>query len=926
MRKLFTFLVLIAITSFYSIWAVDYVKNVSITNYTFTTALPSFTTANSSISGNNVGGPTLNANGFMYTAASGSGARGTKITNMTDATDRQDSIIYEFDWNPYMILGQANSSGTTGTEPASIGTCIVRGSNDSIVFGLWFERWSLKAGTYYNTETGGRPLGDIHLMNKSTDPYNPVPAKIVVRNVNGADTQYYTNLLSPFGFLDPTKTSFYAADCDSIHMSTDLGATFKMSRWYHIKAFIDFKNQKLIYIEVTERDNIANTVKYTDLPFVNTGAKNVSRLDIAGTRGKAEAGTNNGINTNYQQQFDNFDIYTVREVAGIASVSINYKDNNGVTLKTSRIVQSQEVGTTFTVTEDDKINILYNDEYYLYDATSTDNVVVQLGGSEINLIFKKATPIATVLQINAPSTAEVHNDVTMNFNVKTQGGDIVSEGSVLFFVNNIAKSRVNVDVLGTGSITFPNLIPGEAKINALYVGDKVDFAYSDTVKSIITITPSTSTVKPYPVYFDVCDQPEIKDWLNLNVTTSTARGFSKAFTLDSLPGFAISDTLTQTYKVYYNALSTTYDKIDNAYNRADNLSFPMGQNRPKFVKMKTPWLNKGSYNVYLSHRITSTGLIKITSVTMDNKELYFPHEEMYNRILSSYSYGSNTRRQWNAKAHSGNLPMNYLGSVYIDQSNTHILKIVGDDSGYNASETFDMLQFIPVDADSMNINLTADASWAKKYWPMFDWVGFARQSDFDPNNVPATYADYTNFAIPYQVTDLTDWGTKYSHTIDSVGIKKRTIGTDDYVANYVTVYRAEDKWTRVSEGYADGTTFQYTCDLPQGNYYYETILFTDLADGSQGYRTFINSGTFSVGPGTGVNNANSTKIKVFAANSKLTVLGVKAGATILVTDITGRVIANEVAKSDVYTKSFAKGMYVVKVVSGETVRVKVLVK
>lgn len=44
-------------------------------------------------------------------------------------------------------------------------------------------------------------------------------------------------------------------------MSTDIGPTFKMSRWYHIKAFIDFKNQKLISIEVTEKDNIGKYCK-----------------------------------------------------------------------------------------------------------------------------------------------------------------------------------------------------------------------------------------------------------------------------------------------------------------------------------------------------------------------------------------------------------------------------------------------------------------------------------------------------------------------------------------------------------------------------------------------------------------------------------------------------------------------------------------
>ncbi|HRZ96750.1 MAG TPA: DUF6383 domain-containing protein [Paludibacter sp.] len=926
MKKLFTFLAIIAITSFFSVKA-DWVKNVTLANHDFTvgTTVP-FTTANSLITGNNVGAPYITAGmPFLRVGASGSGGRGTKITNMTDATPRTDTIFYEFDWNPYMIIGQANSSGTSGIEPASYAACVVRGSNDSIVFGLWFDRWSLKAGSKYNTDSLSKePLGDLHLMNLSTDEFNPVPAKIVTRTVNAVETSYYTNTLIPFSMYDPKYTSNYAVICDSMNKSTDLGRTFKMSRWYHIKAQIDFTNKNIISFEISENGVVAENKKsFTNLSFVNKGAANVSYLEIAGTRGKTEGATTNGANTNYEQRFDNIDIYTIRQVAQAASVTIRYKDEAGNEIKAARTVTNLEVGTVFTAIVADKVNIVYNEEYYLFDVTTSDNVTVQSGGSDLVLHFKKATPKNTVVQISAPATSELYKDVTIGLSVKTPQSDIVSSGDVLLFVNNVVKNRVTLDVLGKGSVSMPNLLVGDENISAVYIGDHINYSNSDTARIVISITPSVASVKPYPVYFDLCDQPEIIAWdRERGVTTATPRAYTHYFRMDSLPGIMVTDTINLTHKVGYYLAGSTYDKIDNAYNRADFVIVPLGSGRPTWVKFKTPWLNAGSYNVYISHRVSGDPKTNMGSITMDNKELYFPNEEMYGRWFKSWA-GVNNRRQWNAKAHSGSMGMNYIGSVSIDNSGTHSLKInVLPENG--ASYNLDMLQFIPVDMDSLNINLPAATSMAKVYYPMFDWVGFARQPGYDAATVPTTYADFTQFAIPYQVTDMTDWGMKYSHSIDSVGLIKKLIGGEEYVANYVTVYRAEDKWTRVAEGFSNDA-FIFTCELPKGDYYYETINFTDLGDGAQDYRTFINSGYFSLGANA-VDNHQVSNIKAYAYNRTLTVKGIKSGASISVVDLTGRTLINAISKSDVFTTALPQGVYLVKVVSGEILRTKVIVR
>lgn len=911
-----------AITSTFGAKA-DWVKNVQISYYDFLSGTHSFTTANSNLSGNNVGAPTV-ADGYLFAAASGSGGRGTKITNMTSTDERQDTVYYEFDWNPYKLIGQANSEGTNGTEPAAFGVCIVRGSNDSIAFGLWFERWSLKAGSKYNTAEGTEPLGDIHLMNISTDPNNPVPAKVVEQTKPDLSTwSYYTNTLVPFAMQDLNYSSnFYAEKCDSINQSTNLGAAFKMNRWYHIKAVLDFKTKMVTSFEIYEKDQPSNKKTYTDLPFVNTGTNDVSRLEIASTRGKTEGATGNGASTNYEQRFDNFDIYTVRE-AEAATVTIKYVDENDAVIKEAREIPNIEVGTTYTAAAADKVTIIIGEDYYVYDENSVDSVVVATGGSEIVLKFIKAIPSATTVHLTAPESAELYKDVKVDIAVKDANNDAVPFGDVLVYVNNLVKNRVTLDVLGTGSVTFPNLLVGDEPISAVYIGDHINYSTSDTARTTVTITPSTSDIKPYPVYFDLVDQPEIQAYdRERGMTTATPRGFTHYFSRDSLEGITVTDTIHPTWKVGYYYAGSTYDKIDNAYNRADLVIVPLGSNRPTWVKFKTPWLNAGSYNIYISHRVSGDPKTNMTTIQMNDKELYFPNEEMYGRWFKSWM-GVNNRRRWNATGHSGSMGMNYIGSVSIDESGSQQLKInVVAENGANYN--LDMLQFIPVDMDSLDINIPAAESMAKNYYPMFDWLGFAH---LDGTTTGMTsFSDYTEFAVPYQVADPTVY-EKINGKIESLGIKTLTIDSEEMIANYVIVYKAEDKWTRVAEGaITEENDFSY--ELPAGDYYYQEINYIDMGIlGAAGYRTFISDGSFTVeAPNQVINQANS-KIKTFSLNGSLVVRGIEAGAAIQISDLSGRIISNTKSVSTSYTKALPTGVYIVKVLSeGEISRTKVIVK
>jgi hypothetical protein len=613
---------------------------------------------------------------------------------------------------------------------------------------------------------------------------------------------------------------------------------------------------------------------------------------------------------------------TAQTFSAGGSVTLNANITKGATdlLGTSLLYHGTTLIDTLSLDANGNASFTYNNLAYgteKFTVVYTGDLAYGAADSTITLnVGPSANAKPTKVLLSMPTTAELYKDVPLNITVKTSTDDIVTQGNVIVYVNKTAKNIVAVDALGTGTVTFPNLLTGTDSIKAVYIGDKMAYLDSDTARVSIDITPSTSSMKPYPVYFDLADQPEIAKWNRiLNLTATKTRPYSLTFRMDSLPGITITDTINNTFKVKYNALGTTYDKIDNCYNHADNITVALGSSRPTWVKFKTPWLNEGSYNVYISHRVNSDYGINMNSVTLDGKELYFPNKEMYGRWFRSWA-SSNTKRQWNAKQHSNSMGMNYIGSVRAENSGTHQLKItVNSENGTDV--TMDMLEFIPVDMDSVKINDPAAIDMAQKYYPMFEWTGFANMGDSASlASVPTSYADYTNLAPAYQVVDQTNWGTKYNYTIDSVGIDTVMIGGSAYTANYVTVYRAEDKWTRVSEGYSDATNFNYTGQLPAGNYYYQTINFTDLGDGAWDYRIFVKDGYFSL-PLTAVNNVKTSNIKAYGFNKMLTVKNIRAGAKIMVIDLMGRVISSSVSSSNIYTqKIVAPAVYIVKVISG----------
>lgn len=937
MKKLITaLLALFAITPFFTAKA-DWVKNVTLANYDFTFAT-TFTTASSNLSGNNTAAPTTvplsgATGGYMYSGVtSGSGGRGTKITSMTTTEARQDTVYYEFDWNPYRLGGQENSTGTSGIYPNQYSICLIRDSKDSIVFGLWFERWSLKAGTTFNSATGTTPLGDLHLMNLSTDPNNPIPPKVISQTnpTTLVTWSYYTNLLLPFAMLDQNfSTNYFASRCDSINQSTDLGSTFKMNQWYHIKAAIDFKNKKISSFDINLVGSTQVSKHIDNIPFVHTGAQDLSRLEIACTRGNNEGATS-GAACNYEQRFDNIDIYTMKQVAASANVTIKYQDGTGTDLQTARVVPNIPVNTVYKATASDKINLIYGGDFYLYDPTSVDSVLVASTGAEIILKFNRANPIATKVSATGPATSELYKDVTLNFAVKTTADNIVSEGHFNVLVNGHVKNSITPDALGTGSVTFPNLLAGTAQIKIVYVGDRIAYSSSDTANVSIEVAPSTSTVIPYPVYFDLGTIPEIMAFRLKHPERLASRPAYIPFANDSLKTITLSTdttTLTKTMYATWNAyaLNATPSKTADYYAGFDRLDFPYGAGAyPNWVTIKTPHLNKGGYNVYLIQR-TNLGSGMKTVVTMDDKTLYYPNAEL-TTPFSIRASGNNGRR-FNANTNDGLTQSNYLGSINFDISGTHIFKMVCTSTSESSAEQkngawLDMIQFIPIDQDSVSVNIGASAGLSKIYYPLFSAGGYACFS----TETFKTLGSEIDLSIPYQVPDQSTYDKK-SYTLQHLAVTNPDLGL--LGVDYVVIYK-NDQWTRVAEGAVNTSDSTFTCDLADGNYYYQEYSYSEnsTTPGSIGTRKWMKDGFFTVGTGTDVADTHASSIRTYSFGKTLTVKGIKSGAKITVTDLMGRVILTATSGSDVFTTTLKQGsVYLVKVLSGNDAKTtKVLVQ
>jgi hypothetical protein len=219
----------------------------------------------------------------------------------------------------------------------------------------------------------------------------------------GTEGSTNTNVLH-YGNLDAANQNALVATT----LITPEEGNFPRNEWYHVKIKLDFATKKVDQLIVTR---LSNSFSWTisDKDFINNAAASITKIEIEGGR----QGATNGA---WTTQIDNLKVYSIKQSAGSADVTINYLDQNSEVAKVARVAAGQAIGVPYAATADDKMSFTANGSYYAYDAANTtaDQVVVAEGGSVINLKFKKSTVTAGTYSWTGTASAN-WNEIDANF-------------------------------------------------------------------------------------------------------------------------------------------------------------------------------------------------------------------------------------------------------------------------------------------------------------------------------------------------------------------------------------------------------------------------------------------------------------------------------------------------------------------------------
>lgn len=312
--------------------------------------------------------------------------------------------------------------------------------------------------------------------------------------------------------------------------------------------------------------------------------------------------------------------------------------------------------------------------------------------------------------------------------------------------------------------------------------------------------------KPYPVYFPLADYPEF-EYGTKALTFADPRSTA---TTAKAPSIQWSSNVAGT-NVWANCATGSYKKApltspnSAAFPAGRALSWACGYNRALYFNFKTPYLNPGTYRIYMSVAFDngSTNRVggKIYRVKLDNELIQMSDSTLTNRTLVNAVQLTGGNKLSVKFTGTGNKCYDaFLGTVTIpaDSAKRHDLSFNLTPEG-GAGYAISMLQFIPVTAT----NLDADYEY-----PKFDCAGnvfFAADSLKTVDNVAVS-----GYYLPYQFADTTVY-TKFDVTLDA-GL---------YFANkMIVVKRADDKWTRLYAGTTDATG-KVTTKLPAGSYLVE---------------------------------------------------------------------------------------------------------
>ncbi|MFV0327723.1 MAG: fasciclin domain-containing protein [Bacteroides xylanisolvens] len=241
----------------------------------------------------------------------------------------------------------------------------------------------------------------------------------------------------------------------------------------------------------------------------------------------------------------------------------------------------------------------------------------------------------------------------------------------------------------------------------------------------------------YPVYFDVCDQPELK-----KMSFFRKKGTSEQFTVGSL-----SEVTWATNKITYKVLSSydpsapTVANNGEQYVYGDYFQFRMADKYPKWIEFKLPLLAQGVYKVWICFQYlkADSGAPQLRTTFKKNfneeseDDLVLPNIVMAGKVVLKYRIDENGKKVidhaameqegmkiYTPYAADAKIGARLLGTIKVEATGRYALRLECLIKA-GADIQLDMLQFIPAEEEQI--------------WPMVDMAGNLIEEDTPKNEM-----------------------------------------------------------------------------------------------------------------------------------------------------------------------------------------------
>lgn len=268
---------------------------------------------------------------------------------------------------------------------------------------------------------------------------------------------------------------------------------------------------------------------------------------------------------------------------------------------------------------------------------------------------------------------------------------------------NVITALLNNQTVLLNQATFNNIVEP---------GVPVDRAYSDNscTNGVLNALDGDIYIKlrvPTPVYWDVCDQPELRKV----VSAFRKTGQSIVMTYGYCAGITWQNSaISMTYSV----MGATEVKAYPYWNDFLSINIRTPSNQNQWIEFTTPLIVKGKYKVWICYRTNTQG--KYTQVTFDGNPL--------SRIVDfTVTYDKNATDAVNEanglKLYSSTAPVGttfcsaqLAGVVDIATTDLHKIRLSAiKDAGQSTTNVgLDMIQFIPVNMDQQYPRFGIDGS------------------------------------------------------------------------------------------------------------------------------------------------------------------------------------------------------------------------